>query len=380
VSVATLHERQGSVAQRIALAAETATPPEMLTWLAADPAPQVRLAVAANDATPPQAGLLLAEDSDPTVREALARRLGALSPATAAPVPDRLTRITAAILARLVEDAAVQVRAALADAVAELPEAPRELILRLAQDTELPVAGPVLRLSPLLTEADLLGLVAAPPAAFTRRMVAVRPGLGEPVAEAVAASADSPAIAALLGNASAAIREATLDRLVAAAEGEPAWQAALVRRPRLMPGTARSLGRLIAAHLLEVLATRPDLPDGMAEALRERIEERLAAARPGQDRAQEAARSGNRDELLAELVAATGFAPARIEAALALRSPRAIAALCWRAGWDARTAEAAQLALGVPRAKLIQPNAEGGWTLSPAELQWQVELLEELPG
>ncbi|WP_270939444.1 DUF2336 domain-containing protein, partial [Falsiroseomonas oryzae] len=173
---------------------------------------------------PPQAGLLLAEDPDAAVRTALARRVGKLAPGLSAAAQDRLARITGAILGRLVADAAVEVRAALSEAVAGLPDAPRELILRLARDTEMPVAGPVLRLSPLLTEAELLALVAQPPAPFTRRLVAARPRLTEPVAEAVANSADSPAIVALLGNPSAAIREATLDRLVAGAAEEPAWQ------------------------------------------------------------------------------------------------------------------------------------------------------------
>src|SRR5690606_18810420 len=131
--------------------------------------------------------------------------------------PERLARISGAVLERLVEDAAVEVRSALAEAVARLPDAPRALILRLARDTALAVAAPVLKGSPLLTEADLLALVAAPPARFTRRVVAARPRLPEPVAEAVADSADSPAITALLANGTAAIREATLDRLAAAA-------------------------------------------------------------------------------------------------------------------------------------------------------------------
>jgi hypothetical protein len=39
-----------------------------------------------------------------------------------------------------------------------------------------------------------------------------------------------------------------------------------------------------------------------------------------------------------------------------------------------------QVAFGVPRGRALRPNAEGGWTLSAAELQWQVELIEDLPG
>ncbi|PWS36474.1 hypothetical protein DFH01_15095 [Falsiroseomonas bella] len=379
MSHAALRERQGSVAARTALAADDRTSPELLTFLAADPAPEVRAAVAANAATPPQAGLLLAEDAETEVREALARRIGRLAPGLTAAAQDRLARMTGAILGRLVEDAAVAVRAALSDAVAGLPDAPRDLILRLARDTALPVAEPVLRLSPLLTEEDLLALVSAPPAAFTRRLVAARPRLTEPVTEALAGTTDAPAIAALLANPSAAIREATLDRLAAGSAGQDSWQAALVRRPRLPARAARALGEILAAHLLQALASRPDLPEGLAETLRPRIEAHLAESAASQGAAREAARSGDRAALSALLAAATGFGEGRVEAALALRSPRAIAALCWRAGWTAELAEEVQSALGVPRPRVLRANVEGSWTLSPAELQWQIELLEELP-
>jgi uncharacterized protein (DUF2336 family) len=377
---AELRERLGTVAERAAIAAGRQTLPELLTWLAGDPVPSVRQAVAANAATPPLAGLLLTEDRDAAVRAALARRVATLAPGLAAAAQDRLARITGTVLSRLVEDAAVEVRAALSEAVAGLADAPRELILRLASDTALPVAGPVLKLSPLLTEADLLALVAEPPAPFTRRLVAARPMLPEPVAEAVAASDDVRAIAALLANGSAAVREATLDRLAAGADARPSWQAALVRRPQLPPHIARALSAMLAAHLLAVLAERPDLPEGLAETLRERIAARLAEGSPSEEAAREAARTGDREALLALLGEAVGLPPELLEAAMAMRSARVIVALCWRAGWPAELAEAVQPALGVPPAKVIRANVEGSWTLSPSEMQWQIEMLEDLPG
>jgi hypothetical protein len=190
------------------------------------------------------------------------------------------------------------------------------------------------------------GLPDTAPAALTRSVVAVRPQFGDAVAEAIAASADRPAIGMLLLNASAAIREATLDLLIETAAAEPVWQVALARRRALPPRTA----------------------------------ERLAAADRAQATALEVARRGDRAVLAGMLAAASGIAPGRIEAAIAMRSPRVIAALCWRAGWHAAVAEAVQAAFGVEPARVVRCNAEGGWTLSPTELQWQVQMLEELPG
>jgi hypothetical protein len=62
-----------------------------------------------------------------------------------------------------------------------------------------------------------------------------------------------------------------------------------------------------------------------------------------------------------------------------MRSARAVVALCWRAGWTPALAESVQGAVGIAGAALIRPNAEGEWTMSSSELQWQIELLEELP-
>ena len=197
----------------------------------------------------------------------------------------------------------------------------------------------------------MAGNAAAPVQVAVAANRAARPRLGAAVADAIAASADRPAIRALLRNPSAAIREATLDALIA-----------------------------MAAHLLEVLAAHPGLPEGLAAERRGRIAARLEEAAPAEAAALEAARSGNRAALASMLAAATGILPDRIEAAIALRSPRVIAALCWRAGWRAAVAEAVQVAFGVEPARMVRGNAEGGWTLSSAELQWQIQMLEDLPG
>ena len=375
--------RHGDTAARTAVAAGEATPPELLTYLAADPDPGVRQAVAANRATPPQAGLLLARDDDARVRAELARRIAALAPRLDQQAQDRLTRISAGTMAMLVADAAVEVRAAIAEVVAELPDAPRDLVMRLAGDTALPVADPIIRLSPLLTEADLLALIEAPPAPFTRRAVARRPAISEAVADAVAGSADTPAIAALLANPSAAIREATLDRLASESAPHDSWQRGLISRPSLPPCTARTLGSLVASHLLEALRRRADLPPDVDTAVLARVHERLDSAAGIAAREKPlflAARAGEREMLRLALAQDAGTTEVRVDAAVALRSPRALAALCHRAGWSPALAAATQAMLGrLPPGEVIRPNVEGGWSLSVADLDWQEELLEGLP-
>lgn len=376
--------RHGSAAERRLVACHTGTAPELLTYLAADVDAEVRSAVAANSATPPQAALMLAKDTEPCVRAVLARRVATLAPRLDAGAQDRLTRITAGTLALLAADVADEVRGALADILADMPDAPRALILKLAQDGASAVAEPVIRLSPLLTEADLLALIEAPPAPFTRRAVAHRPGISAPVADAVIGSADTQAIAALLANPSAAIREATLDRLAAESAPHDGWQRALISRPSLPPATARTLSVIVAEHLMAALARRADLPEDVEAGLTARIAARLqqgGAPTPAETPLWLAARAGNREMLRLALAQDSGFSEARIDAALALQSPRAIVALCHKAGWSAALAAAAQACLGrIAAGEVLRPNAEGGWALSEGELAWQVELLEGLPG
>ncbi|MGK7863269.1 DUF2336 domain-containing protein [Falsiroseomonas sp. E2-1-a4] len=375
--------RHGDTAARTAIARAPHASPELLTFLAADPAAQVRQAVAAHAATPPAVARLLAADADAEVRRVLAGRIAALAPELDSKARSRMARISAGTLAMLVEDTAVEVRAAIADAVRNMPDAPRELILRLARDTAMPVAEPVIRLSPLLTEADLLALIAAPPVPATRRAVARRPALNETVSDAIAQTADTPAVAALLANPSAAIREATLDRLVAGAGSRPSWQAALVWRAQLPAQAARALGEIVTDHLLGALAARTDLPEGLAAMLRSRITASLASEDGAQDAEAElfaAAQAGDRELLLNRLAEAAGVSQARVEAALALRSGRAIAGLCHSAGWSAPLAAEVQGVLGgLGPAEVVFPTAEGRWALGEAELQWQAELLEGLP-
>ena len=375
---------QGNEAARAALAAASGTAPEILYYLAGDQAPQVRQAVAANSATPPQADHRLCQDEAAEVRVLLGRKLAALAPGLSHPEHDRLRQLSWETLCTLVEDTAVQVRAAIADSLKEMPDAPRALILKLARDAEMSVAEPVIRLSPLLEEADLLALVTLPPVPATVAAVARRPCLSEQLSDAIVASADAGAVALLLENGSAAICEATLDALIAQAAVQTAWQEKLVHRPALSARAARALGEIVAAQLLALLAARPDLDPAVTETLRAKVANRLPGAEapaPEGTEAQfrSAGERGNRAEMAALLVAATGLAEAAIARAVSLRSARALVALCWQAGYGPAVAVLAQSVMGqvAPNACLYPGPAES-WPLAEDEMNWQLELLTSM--
>lgn len=395
--------RAGTVEERAALARRSDMAPELLFYLAADQEGVVRAAVAANDTTPAQANRLLADDADEQVRKALARKIAALAPTVDAESRDRLQRLTYETLQKLVEDAAVSVRAAIADVVKDMPDAPRDLILRLAHDVEIPVCGPVLEFSPLLTTEDLLGLIDQPPNPDALAAIARRPHLNETVSDAIAATASSPAIVALLRNGSAQIREATLDSLIAQAADHVEWHEPLVRRPKLSPRAARALSAIVADHLVRALAERPDLDQATVEFLRRQTVKQIAWRGPEipthrSDRPQPAEAMAKAAELTTRgllddttLLAAATRGEARLVAAMlaraasvplavvdraaTLRSAKGLVSLCWKGGFSPKVLEPVQALLGrlPPSGMLVA--VDDGWPLSEDEMRWQLAFL-----
>ena len=386
--------QDGAPAARVALAADPAAPAEALYYLMGDPSPEVRRAVAANPATPHQSFPTLSGDRETEVRQALATRLAALAPGLGDGQRGRLTEAAWDALAHLAEDAAEEIRATIAEAVKDLPAAPRRLVLALAHDASLRVAGPVIRLSPLLTEQDLLGLVAAPPVAETLTAVARRPAISETVADALVATGDATAIGALLANGTAAIRESTLDALVVQAAERTAWQEPLVRRPALPPRTAMALARFVAEDLLTPLLDRADLPHEAATALRGAVAGRLAAQpRVGETAEDAAARAeillraqalnealllraarGGEAAFVAAALAGLARVPASaVQHAVTTRCGKSLAGLCRQAGLGTATAEAViGLLTPVPpeAATVVAPALVGD-----GELRWRIQAL-----
>ena len=185
----------GPLRDRLALAARADARQLALLLLAGDEAAPVRLAVAANPHAPPLADAVLARDPVAEIRARLAHKL-ALHAA-------EIAGMGWARLRQLAADASPQVRLAVADTLVDLPAPPHDLVLTLAHDADPAVSEPLIRLSAALTEADLIGLVQAPPAAEARRSVARRLNVTPVVARAILRSGDAAAVAALRRNPTA---------------------------------------------------------------------------------------------------------------------------------------------------------------------------------
>ena len=383
---------------RVKLAANPATPASLLAGLAGDGAVTVRAAVALNPSLPQAAQSQLACDTDDRIRLLLARKLAAslhgLSGQSQMEFRDR----TLAILSSMVRDEMVRIRAVIADTVASMPDIPHSLALLLAKDSAIQVSEPVLRLSPLLSAEDLLALLAAPPHGQTAAAIACRANLPASVADAIAATADSPAICALLGNASAAIRETTLDNLIERAAGEPGWHAPLVRRPVLPDHAARALAEIVTGQILAEFATRPDLPADLLAAIRARLaagasrvappglatddallEEARQLADQGaldEPRLAAALRAGEERRACAMLAVAAGLPLVIVQRAALLRSAKGLVSLTWKAGYSAHLAMLVQTTIGhIAPSALIPSDRTGQFLVTAEEMQWQLDFL-----
>jgi uncharacterized protein (DUF2336 family) len=397
---------------RRALASRVDLKPEILYYLAEDSEPSVRRAIAGNAAAPMHADLLLARDKDESVRGDLAGKIAKLAPGLTAEEQDRVRKMAYEAIEILARDQAARVRQALSEALKDYADAPPAIIRRLARDAELIVSEPVLSFSPVLTDEDLIEIIAGNPPQGARAAIARRRNLREKVSDAIVNANDTDAVAALLANHSAQIREETLDRIVSRAIDIEAWHAPLVARPVLPRKAAIRIARFVADSLIDQLEERRDLSSDVLEEIRAVVQKRIEdgdlpdptkkkakAAEPeespdqalerarklmkqgrlGEDAVADSVRSGNRAFVMAALTVRSKLDGAIVERAFQDKSAKGVAAVVWKAGLSARLAEQVQgkLAAIGPR-DVLRAREDGGYPLGADDLEWQIGFLTDL--
>ena len=267
--------REGSHDERRSLAGRGDVRPEILYYLAGDPDPGVRRQIAQNGITPRHADLLLAQDDDDRVRSDVAGKIASTSIDMEEGEQTNVCKVTMQALEILAGDQLVRVRQILAEALKDSAGVPLEIVEKLALDKEITVSGPVLEHSPVLGDEFLIRILNSEPVQGALKAISRRVALGEEVADAIVNSGDAEAVAELLGNESAQIREETLDRIMDQAPGQPGWHGPLVKRPRLHTDAARRIADIVSGPLLVELKKRADLDDGSMAAIDAVIQRRL---------------------------------------------------------------------------------------------------------
>jgi len=152
-------------------------------------------------------------------------------------------------LSALIDDPCAEVRRALAEAFSGARNAPRCLVVALANDEE-QIAAPVLARSPLLTDAELVDCVATG-GIVAQFAIARRPGLALGPAAALAEVGRREATLALIGNLTAGLTPGALRRIFARFGDDGEIREALLARPNL-PASLRANITLATAKALAV--------------------------------------------------------------------------------------------------------------------------------
>lgn len=376
------------------LAAREDVKPEILYFLAEDESPAVRRIIAANVNTPRQADRLLAEDVDGEVRGDLALKIGRLVPHLSEKEKGSLQDLTLEIVELLANDQLPRVRQIIAEEIKHCGSVPRHIIKHLAQDIELIVCAPVLEYSPLLSDEDLLEIIDSGPVQGALSAISRRSPVNEPVADAVGASKDTAAIATLLANPSAQIREETLDSIIDDAPKEESWHIPLVGRPELSVRAVRRIASFVALALLRVLEERNDLPKEVAGEVRQAVGRRIkrsgvdgvmsadfdaakafAAGALDDESINAALDRGDRDFVAQALVLLADRPAVIVRKVLASQNARTVTALAWTAGLSMRTAIQIQLRIAkIPPSEVMNAKDGVDFPLTPEELKWHVDL------
>jgi uncharacterized protein (DUF2336 family) len=400
---------KGTTEQRTALAAHEDLEPEILYYFATDASPQVRRTVAENNGTPLQADIILAKDSDEDVRTELARKIGRMVPELNARENQRLAQMAIEILEVLAKDELPRVRAVIAEELKHARNVPPAMVRRLAEDLEDIVAVPILEYSPLLSEADLLEIVAR--GMRTKGLVAIarRALLAAPVANAIVRRNDATATGALLENRSANIDSNSYEAIADKAEMNKGWHNAMVYRDDLPSRVILRIAAFVNAALMEALMDRhhkdKDVLEGLRKTVRARIDkgdlpdskwsstvtienETSDYLDPAERRAKDDQAAGTLGESMLAgalkqkdfayvkygLLELSGLPSKTFNQMLGTKQAKAILAIAWKAGVSARFAERLQIELvGLQKDQLIKGRPDGRYPMSDSDLDWYVE-------
>jgi uncharacterized protein (DUF2336 family) len=392
-----LEEREKSAHHE--LAARTDAGPDVLLYLATKGAAVIRRAVAANMGTPAQANRLLADDEDDEVRVELARKIGRLMPDLDREESEKLRALTIETLEKLANDQLPRVRAILAEEIKSLDCVPKKIIRRLAVDLEMIVAAPILEYSPLLSDTDLMEVIATAKASAALTAIAKRKFLSANVADAIVTSLDVPAVAALLANPDAKVRAEALDDIIARAEKIRAWHQPLVLRADLSQRAIRRIASFVGAALIEMLGQHHKIDAETRNHLNHQLRHRIEAGDDAQRNEEEhaasevetarrkgklddgfvdaAAEAGKREVVMLALAALASVQPETVRKILQFKSAKPITALVWKAKLSMRVAFRIQrFVMKLPASELLPARDGVRFPLSDDEMRWHLSYFD----
>ncbi|MEO1135225.1 MAG: DUF2336 domain-containing protein [Pseudomonadota bacterium] len=207
----------------------------------------------------PERLIALAKKRSPESRQTLLRALTQVYLSNRAQYDAAVLAQMDALLVRLTQDAAGAQRRALAEQIAMMRGAPHGLVKLLASDA-ITIAAPLLRRSEILSDDDLIALIAKGGQAHMSA-IARRENLSERVASALIRRADQDALIALAENQTARLSAKATLAMTLKAQKNPLLQTPLCARYDLPPQSLTHLYFTVPAALKRDLLKRCDILD-----------------------------------------------------------------------------------------------------------------------
>jgi uncharacterized protein (DUF2336 family) len=391
----------GDVDKRLWLASQEGLPPEFLYLFATDKAEGVRMAVAGNEYTPLQADAILATDESEDVRVELAAKVSRLLPNLGARRSDKVAEMVLEIVFLLAADRAVAVRQIVAEEIKSLDNMPEQLVDQLARDAETAVSAPVLEFSPLLSERQLTEIIRSGIDGGALEAIARRHGLISTVSAAVVGERHEGSVECLLVNKTAEISEQTFDEISVLAEQSSNVLAVMIERDDLTVSTIRRIASFVGNAIIDLVLERNKRAVGLdkdvVRDIRKKVHERVMSGEaddeplPGdeaRDRAEEfygqdmldekvikkALREGDRLFVIHAMALLAGLPFEKVRDLVNSNSGKSVVALAWKAGLSAKMSVVLQQKLArLTGNSIIRPAADGEYSMSDDELDWQLE-------
>ena len=379
------------------LAGRTDAGPDVLHYLATHAPPATRAAVAANPASPAVTNRLLADDPDEDVRAELAAKIARLMPGLAERESSHIHALTIEALEHLARDAAVRVRAVLADAIKTMDCIPHDIVMRLARDLDAIVSAPILEYCPLLSSADLMEIIAYGQVSEALAAIARRQTVDGDIADRLVQTVDVSAVAALLVNPNAHIRKDTMDQIINQAGEIGAWHMPLALRADLSARAIRRIAALVGSSIIEQLCARNGLSENTRIKLNRQLRARLAqeqnilepeenhrscadivAAAESEGRlddgfVEQAVMCGQREMVTDALAVLAQTDTATVRKILASGHAKPVVALVWHAHLSMRVAFKIQtFLLKLPSHEVLPARSGISFPLTHEEMRWHL--------
>jgi uncharacterized protein (DUF2336 family) len=173
----------------------------------------------------------------------------------------------------LVQDSAVKIRAALSESLKHNPHISHDIVMKLAWDEEA-VSLPILQVSEVLTEEDLIEIIRNSEEVWRCVAVAARPDVTAPVADALVNFDHKDVTAELLDNGKAEISEKSFEKIIRQVEGDEGLASKMVSRTHLPPSIVEKLSKVVSEKIAKELHDRYHISGKDIEKERKHVLER----------------------------------------------------------------------------------------------------------